>query len=74
VPYWVPAKWVAKLRDVKADDHLLLLRMEGAGHGGAAGVSEGAGQMAFEWAFLLLALGVVDAHFATDATAWAATP
>jgi len=37
VQYWEPAKWVAKLRDYKTDDNLLLLstNME-AGHGGAS--------------------------------------
>src|SRR6266704_666310 len=38
VGYWEPAKWVAKLRATKTDDHVLLLRTNmGAGHGGASG-------------------------------------
>jgi oligopeptidase B len=38
VQYWEAAKWVAKLRDTKTDDNLLLLKTElGAGHGGMSG-------------------------------------
>lgn len=38
VPYWEPAKWVARLRDTKVDDHTLLLHTNmGAGHFGASG-------------------------------------
>jgi oligopeptidase B len=38
VPYWDPAKWVAKLRACKTDSNLLLLVTNmGAGHGGASG-------------------------------------
>jgi len=38
VSYWEPAKWVAKLRAVRTDDHTLLLKTEmGAGHGGPSG-------------------------------------
>ena len=38
VAYWEPAKWVAKLRATKTDDHLLVLKTEmGAGHGGPSG-------------------------------------
>ncbi|CAG0909452.1 unnamed protein product, partial [Cyprideis torosa] len=34
VQYWEPAKWVAKLRDLKTDDNLLLLKTDmDAGHG-----------------------------------------
>lgn len=38
VQYWEPAKWIAKLREYKTDDNLLLMRcnME-VGHGGASG-------------------------------------
>jgi oligopeptidase B len=61
VTYWEPAKWVARLRELKANDHLLLLRtyME-AGHAGAAGRFEKLHQVALVQAFVLLANGAVD--------------
>lgn len=38
VQYWEPAKWVAKLRELKTDDHLLLLCTDmDSGHGGKSG-------------------------------------
>ncbi|MCG2461378.1 S9 family peptidase [Flavobacteriaceae bacterium F89] len=54
VQYWEPAKWVAKLRDFKTDEHLLLLdiNME-TGHGGASGRFESLREVAKEYAFLL---------------------
>jgi oligopeptidase B len=54
VQYWEPAKWVAKLRDLKTDNHLLLLHtnME-AGHGGASGRFEALKEVAMEYAFIL---------------------
>jgi oligopeptidase B len=62
VTYWEPAKWVARLRELKKDENLLLLRtyME-AGHGGAAGRFEKLRQVAFVQAFILLAHGLCDA-------------
>ncbi len=53
VQYWEPAKWVAKLRDMKTDHNLLLLytNME-AGHGGASGRFEQFRETALEYAFL----------------------
>ena len=36
--YWEPAKWVAKLRELKTDDNLLLLKTDmAAGHSGKTG-------------------------------------
>ncbi len=54
VQYWEPAKWVAKLRDLKTDDTLLLLHTNmDAGHGGASGRFEALKEVALEYAFLL---------------------
>jgi oligopeptidase B len=59
VSYWEPAKWVAKLRAMKKGDKLLLLKTNmGAGHFGASGRYERIKETAFEYAFLLKALGV----------------
>jgi oligopeptidase B len=54
VQYWEPAKWTAKLRALKTDDNLLLLKttME-AGHGGVSGRYERYRELAFEYAFAL---------------------
>ncbi|WP_237586987.1 S9 family peptidase [Pontibacter russatus] len=54
VQYWEPAKWVAKLREMKTDDNMLLLHtnME-AGHGGASGRFERYKETALQYAFLL---------------------
>jgi oligopeptidase B len=54
VAYWEPAKWVAKLRDLKTDNNLLLLKTNmDAGHGGASGRYEHLKEIAFVYAFLL---------------------
>jgi oligopeptidase B len=59
VAYWEPTKWTAKLRAVKTDDHLLLLKTNmGAGHGGASGRYDQLQETAFDYAFLLDCLGV----------------
>ena len=54
VQYWEPAKWVAKLRDLKTDSNLLFLdtNME-AGHGGASGRFEALKETAKNYAFIL---------------------
>ena len=54
VTYWEPAKWVAKLRELKTDDNELLLKTEmGAGHGGKSGRFESLRETAEEYAFIL---------------------
>jgi len=60
VQYWEPAKWVAKLRAHKTDNHLLLLHcnME-TGHGGASGRFKRFRETAMEYAFLLMLEGTV---------------
>lgn len=60
VQYWEAAKWVARLRDTKTDDNLLLLKTElGAGHGGMSGRYQGLRDVALEYAFVFKALGLV---------------
>jgi oligopeptidase B len=58
VMYWEPAKYVAKLRTLKADDRLLLLETNmSAGHGGASGRYDYLKEIALDYAFLLQELG-----------------
>ncbi len=58
VTYWEPAKWVAKLRATKTDDHLLILRTNmDAGHGGASGRFDRLHETAFATAFALKVVG-----------------
>ena len=58
VTYWEPAKWAAKLRAEKTDDHVLLLRtnME-AGHGGKSGRFDALKEDAEAYAFILWQMG-----------------
>lgn len=54
VQYWEPAKWVAKLREMKTDSNKLLLHIDmDSGHGGASGRFESLKEVALEYAFLL---------------------
>lgn len=57
VQYWEPAKYVAKLRDYKTNDKLLLLKTNmDAGHGGASGRFDRLKEIALEYAFILKTL------------------
>ena len=54
VQYWEPAKWVAKLRDLKTDNNLLFLNTNmDAGHGGASGRFDALKETAKEYTFFL---------------------
>jgi oligopeptidase B len=59
VTYWEPAKWVAKLRNTKTDDNVLLLKTNmGAGHGGQSGRWNSLRETAEEYAFILWQMGM----------------
>jgi oligopeptidase B len=59
VTYWEPAKWAARLRDIKTDNSLLLLKINmGSGHGGASGRFHRLKEVALEYAFILKAFGM----------------
>ncbi|WP_318390271.1 oligopeptidase B [Enterobacter sp.] len=54
VQYWEPAKWVAKLREMKTDNNLLLLCTDmDSGHGGKSGRFKSYEGVAMEYAFLI---------------------
>lgn len=59
VQYWEPAKWLAKLRDTKTDDNLLIMHtnME-AGHGGASGRFKRYRETALEYSFMFMLEGI----------------
>jgi oligopeptidase B len=59
VTYWEPAKWVARLRRLKTDDNLLLLRTNmDAGHSGAAGRFDRLKEVALAYAFAIKVAGL----------------
>jgi oligopeptidase B len=61
VTYWEPAKYVAKLRALKADSNPLLLKVNmAAGHGGASGRYDHLRETAFEYAFMLWQVGLAE--------------
>ena len=61
VTYWEPAKYVAKLRTLKTDDNLLLLKTNmGAGHGGRSGRYDRLYEVAEEYAFMLAGMGLLE--------------
>jgi oligopeptidase B len=59
VQYWEPAKWAAKLRELKTDNNRILLKTNmDAGHGGASGRFRRHRETAFSYLFLLDLAGV----------------
>ena len=59
VGFHEPAKWVAKLRDLKTDNNIVLLYMNmDSGHGGATGRYDRIKETAFEYAFILDRIGI----------------
>ncbi|MFV8836475.1 S9 family peptidase [Aquisalimonas sp.] len=63
VTYWEPAKWVARLRTLKQDDNLLLLRTNmSAGHGGPGGRFDFLEEVAYRYAFILMVYGYQEAQ------------
>jgi oligopeptidase B len=58
VTYWEPAKWVARLRQLKTDDNLIVFRtnME-AGHAGASGRFDRLREVALAYAFAVKIAG-----------------
>ena len=60
VMYWEPAKYVARLRRVKTNHTALLLKINmGAGHGGSSGRYDKLHETAFEYAWLMSQVGIV---------------
>jgi oligopeptidase B len=61
VQYWEPAKWIAKLRDYKTDDNLLIMDCNmDVGHGGASGRFKRYKEIALMYAFFLDLEGIED--------------
>ena len=55
VQYWEPAKWAAKIRELKNNNALILLKTNmAAGHGGASGRYERMKETATDYAFILM--------------------
>ncbi|MDO5980399.1 S9 family peptidase [Flavivirga spongiicola] len=61
VQYWEPAKWIAKLRELKTDDNLLMMDCNmDTGHGGASGRFERYKRLALTYAFIFDLEGIED--------------
>jgi oligopeptidase B len=60
VMYWEPAKYVAKMRAVRTDHNSLILKtnMDPAGHGGASGRYDRLHEVAFDYAYFLMQMGI----------------
>jgi oligopeptidase B len=60
VMYWEPAKYVAKMRAMRTDHNILILKanLDPAGHGGASGRYDRLKEAAFNYAFMLTQMGI----------------
>ena len=59
VPYWEGAKFAAKLRAMKTDENVILLKTNmGAGHGGSSGRYDRLKEIAFDYAYALTQVGI----------------
>ena len=59
VQYWEPAKWIAKLRDYKTNDNLLMMYCNmDVGHGGASGRFKSLRDEALKFAFIFKLEGI----------------
>ena len=59
VMYWEPAKYVARLRELKTDSSPLVFKINfAAGHGGASGRYDALRETAFDYAFILTMMGI----------------
>ncbi len=60
VGYWEGAKWVAKLREMKTDNNVVLLKTNmGSGHGGRSGRYERLKEIAFDYVYILSQHGIL---------------
>ena len=62
VMYWEPAKYVAKMRAIRTDHNIMILKtnMDPAGHGGASGRYDRLHEKAFDYAYFLTQMGFQD--------------
>jgi oligopeptidase B len=60
VMYWEPAKYVAKMRALRTDHNIMILKtnMNPAGHGGASGRYDRLHETAFDYAYFLTQMGI----------------
>jgi oligopeptidase B len=60
VQYFEPAKYVAKLRELKTDNNLVLMHCDmSTGHGGSSGRFQRLKEIAREYAFMLMLEGIL---------------
>lgn len=58
VRYWQPLRWLAKVRDMKTDDNIMILKTNMAGHYGGSGRYNRYEEIAERYAFIITMLGV----------------